>query len=90
MQCCTKEKHDFVSKIFMASGISITRTALPSCLQPTHTEEPKTDLTNAQHEAKLVYGQVIEEVLRKTGDSKLSDITGARCKQLVWNSSLFS
>jgi hypothetical protein len=71
-QCCTKDKHDFVSKIFLASGISVTRPALPACLQPTHTEEPKTDLLHAQQEAKLVYGQVIAEVLRKTGDqSKL-------------------
>eukprot|EP00882_Tetradesmus_deserticola_P033728 GHRQ01038552.1.p1 GENE.GHRQ01038552.1~~GHRQ01038552.1.p1 ORF type:complete len:181 (+),score=14.29 GHRQ01038552.1:767-1309(+) len=69
-KCCTKDKHDFVSKIFLASGISVTRPALPACLQPTHTEEPKTDLLNAQHEAKQVYGQVIAEVLRKTGISQ--------------------
>ncbi|WIA41915.1 hypothetical protein OEZ86_009230 [Tetradesmus obliquus] len=66
-KCCSKDKHDFVSKIFLASGISVTRPALPACLQPTHTEEPKTDLLHAQQEAKLVYGQVIAEVLRKTG-----------------------
>ncbi|WIA33064.1 hypothetical protein OEZ86_006220 [Tetradesmus obliquus] len=63
----TPEKVDFVSKIFLASGISTTRTAIPACLQPTQTQEPKTDLHSAQAEAKMVYGQVISEVLRKTG-----------------------
>lgn len=65
----------------MASGISMTRTALPACLQPTHTEEPKTDLVNAQQEAKLVYGQVITEVLRKTGawsyNAGIDDVTSS-------------
>jgi hypothetical protein len=32
--------------------------------------EPKTDLINAQAEAKMVYGQVITEVLRKTGAAR--------------------
>jgi hypothetical protein len=79
-QCCTKDKHEFVSKIFLASGISVTRPALPACLQPTHTEEPKTDLLHAQQEAKMVYGQVIAEVLRKTGDQSMasSGITRAQ------------
>jgi hypothetical protein len=67
LQCCTKAKHDFVSKIFLASGISTTQTAVPACIQPVHCDEPKMDLNNAQAEAKLVYGQVISEVLRKTG-----------------------
>jgi hypothetical protein len=67
LQCCTKAKHDFVSKIFLASGISTTMTAVPACIQPVHTDEPKMDLNNAQAECKLVYGQVISEVLRKTG-----------------------
>lgn len=66
-QCCTQEKHDFVSKIFLASGISTTRTALPKWLLPTYTDEPKTDYIHAQKEARIVYGQVITEVLRKTG-----------------------
>lgn len=66
-QCCTKEKHDFVCKIFLASGISTTRTALPKCLLPEYSAEPKTDLLNAQEEARMIYGQVISEVLRKTG-----------------------
>lgn len=82
-KCCTKEKHDFVSKIFLASGISVTRTALPACLQPTHIEEPKTDLKHAQEEAKMVYGQVITEVLRKTG-LKPTDID-----ILITNSSIY-
>jgi hypothetical protein len=56
-----------VSKIFLASGISTTQTAVPACIQPVHCDEPKMDLNNAQAEAKLVYGQVISEVLRKTG-----------------------
>jgi 3-ketoacyl-CoA synthase len=67
LQCAQQEKVDFVSKIFLASGISTTRTAIPACVQPTLTEEPKTDLNNAQAECKMVYGQVISEVLRKTG-----------------------
>ncbi|WIA35445.1 hypothetical protein OEZ86_003885 [Tetradesmus obliquus] len=66
-KCCTKAKHDFVSKIFLASGISTTQTAVPACIQPVHCDEPKMDLHNAQAECKLVYGQVISEVLRKTG-----------------------
>eukprot|EP00775_Hariotina_reticulata_P014382 gene14382-14484_t len=65
-KCCTKEKHDFVSKIFYKSGVSTTMTALPACIQPVYTNEPKTDLNNAQSETKLVYGQVITEVLKKT------------------------
>lgn len=64
---CTPEKHEFVSKIFRASGISYERTAVPPCLQPERTDEPKTDLNHAQAEAKLVYRQVIERVLAKTG-----------------------
>ena len=66
-QCCTPEKHAFVSKIFLASGISSTQTAIPACIQPTLTDEPKTDLNHAEEEAKMVYGQVISEVLAKTG-----------------------
>jgi 3-ketoacyl-CoA synthase len=66
-KCCKQEKHEFVSKIFLASGISTTRTAAPACIQPTLTDEPKTDLNNAQAESKMVYGQVISLVLRKTG-----------------------
>lgn len=68
VQCCTKEKHEFVSKIFKASGISHTNAALPACLQPTLTDEPKTDMLSAQKEAKMVIGQVVEEVLSKTGE----------------------
>jgi hypothetical protein len=74
-QCCTKDKHEFVSKIFLASGISVTRPALPACLQPAHTEEPKTDLLHAQQEAKMVYGQVIAEVFRKTGEYSMVSST---------------
>jgi 3-ketoacyl-CoA synthase len=62
-----KEKHEFISKLFLSSGISTTRTAVPACIQPTFTDEPKTDLVNAQAESKMVYSQVISEVLRKTG-----------------------
>ncbi|KAF6264149.1 FAE1/Type III polyketide synthase-like protein-domain-containing protein [Scenedesmus sp. NREL 46B-D3] len=58
---------DFVAKIFNKSGISPNMTAIPACVQPVYSNEPKTDLNNAQAEAKLVYGQVISEVLRKTG-----------------------
>lgn len=67
-QVCTKDKHAFVTKIFSASGISYTGTAIPACLQPTLTDAPKTDLNNAQQECKLVYGQVITDVLQKTGE----------------------
>ena len=56
-----------MSKIFRASGISYTNPALPACLQPTLTDEPKTDMLSAQKEAKMVIGQVVEEVLKKTG-----------------------
>jgi hypothetical protein len=66
-QACTQEKHEFVSRIFRASGISMTRSAVPTCLQPTLVDEPKNDMTHAAKEARLVYGQVVEEVLRKTG-----------------------
>jgi len=65
-----------VSKIFLAAGISTTRTALPACLQPCYTEEPKTDLNNAQAEAKMVFGQVISEVLNKTGESGFKEELG--------------
>jgi hypothetical protein len=57
-----------VSKIFLASGISTTRTIIPTCLNPIYAEEPKTDYKSAKVEAKMVYGQVVEEVLRKTGE----------------------
>lgn len=67
VQACTEEKHAFVSKIFKASGISYTNAALPACLQPTMTPEPKTDLHSAQQEAKMVLGQVVGDVLNKTG-----------------------
>lgn len=66
-KCCTEEKHSFVSKIFLASGISTTRTIIPICLNPIYADEPRTDYNHAKQEAKMVYGQVIEEVLRKTG-----------------------
>lgn len=56
-----------MSKIFLASGISKTRTALPECLLPVVSDEPRTDYNAAKDEAKLVYGQVVTEVLRKTG-----------------------
>jgi hypothetical protein len=57
-----------VSKIFRASGISLTRTAVPACLQPTMTDEPKTDMLNAQKEAKMVIGQIVTDVLDKTSE----------------------
>lgn len=56
-----------MSKIFLASGISTTRTIIPTCLNPIYAEEPKTDYNSAKVEAKMVYGQVVEDVLRKTG-----------------------
>jgi hypothetical protein len=56
-----------VGKIFLASGISTTRTIIPECLNPIYSPEPLTDYNSAKQEAKLVYGQVVEEVLRKTG-----------------------
>jgi hypothetical protein len=31
------------------------------------TDEPKTDMTSAGQEAKMVIGQVVEDVLKKTG-----------------------
>jgi hypothetical protein len=82
LQCCTKAKHDFVSKIFLASGISTTQTAVPACIQPVHTDEPKMDLNNAQAECKLVYGQVISEVLRKTGAKRSARPAGARLQAM--------
>jgi hypothetical protein len=58
-----------VKKIFLKSGISTTSTYLPACIQPTHTDDPKTDLDNAQKEARMVFTQVVDTVLRKTGAS---------------------
>jgi hypothetical protein len=84
LQCCTKAKHDFVSKIFLASGISTTQTAVPACIQPVHCDEPKMDLNNAQAEAKLVYGQVISEVLRKTGGPPLTQYDGLVAVHCGW------
>lgn len=63
-----------MTKIFLASGISTTRTIIPTCLNPIYSDEPKTDYNNAAQEARLVYGQVVEEVLRKTGENS------KRCK----------
>jgi 3-ketoacyl-CoA synthase len=83
LQCCKQEKHDFVSKIFLASGISTTRTAVPACVQPTLTAEPKTDLNSAQAECRMVYGQVISEVLRKTG------LAAADIDILITNTSIY-
>jgi hypothetical protein len=57
-----------VKKIFLKSGISTTATYLPACIQPTHTDDPKTDLDNAQKEARMVFTQVVDTVLRKTGE----------------------
>lgn len=45
----------------------MTRTIIPTCLNPIYSEEPKTDYNSAKQEAQMVYGQVIEEVMRKTG-----------------------
>jgi hypothetical protein len=87
LQCCTKEKHDFVSKIFYKSGISTTMTALPASIQPVYTTEPKTDANNAQNEARMVYGQVITEVLKKTGEQCRSRIAWHQqpaCKKAPW------
>ena len=59
---------------------------MPKNLQPKYTDEPKTDLFSAAAEAKLVYGQVIEEVLRKTGnltanaDKTFSEVATANCR----------
>eukprot|EP00878_Enallax_costatus_P041492 GHUV01048285.1.p1 GENE.GHUV01048285.1~~GHUV01048285.1.p1 ORF type:complete len:121 (+),score=22.42 GHUV01048285.1:194-556(+) len=64
----TKEKHEFVSKIFLKSGISLTRTAVPAAIQPTLCDQPTQDLNVAQAECKMVYGQVITNVLEKTGN----------------------
>ncbi|KAF6251589.1 FAE1/Type III polyketide synthase-like protein-domain-containing protein [Scenedesmus sp. NREL 46B-D3] len=52
--CAQQEKADFVSKIFLASGISTTRTANPACLQPTLTAEPKPGLNNAKAECRII------------------------------------
>lgn len=68
LQAVTKEKHEFVSKIFIKSGISMTRTAVPAAVQPTLSDEPRQDLNAAQDECKMVYGQVITNVLKKTGE----------------------
>jgi hypothetical protein len=68
LQFCTQEKMDFVSKIFNKSGIDPNMTAIPACILPVYCDEPKTDLNSAQAEAKMVYGQVITEVLRKAGE----------------------
>jgi hypothetical protein len=71
LQFCTQEKMDFVAKIFNKSGISSNMTAIPASILPVYSKEPKTDLNSAQAEAKMVYGQVINEVLCKTGESWL-------------------
>jgi hypothetical protein len=60
---------DFVAKIFNKSGIDPNMTAIPACILPVYSAEPKTDLNSAQAEAKMVYGQVITEVLHKTGEA---------------------
>lgn len=78
VQACTEEKHAFVSKIFKASGISYTNAALPACLQPTMTAEPKTDLHSAQQEAKLVLGQIVGDVLNNTGEGQCCLMVPAR------------
>lgn len=66
VQMYTPEKSAFVNKI-SASGISYTNPALPACLQPTLTAEPKTDMNSAQQEANMVLGKVVNDVLNKTG-----------------------
>jgi len=82
-KCVNQEQRDFVWKIWSKSGINDRATFLPKNLQPQYTDEPKTDLYSAAAEARLVYGQVIEEVLRKTG-LKATDVD-----ILVTNTSIY-
>jgi 3-ketoacyl-CoA synthase len=66
-QCCTPEKHEFVSKVFLKAGINTKRTYLPAWLNPIYAETPLTDLDAAAEEAKMVLTGVVSDLLDKTG-----------------------
>jgi hypothetical protein len=48
------------------------------------TDEPKTDMISAGQEAKMVIGQVVEDVLKKTGRANLPYPTAADNFSCMW------
>jgi hypothetical protein len=62
----TPEKIAFCDRIYRASGIA-DRACLPPWLQPVPGSRPMTDLVHSNREARMVQGQCVAELLRKTG-----------------------
>jgi hypothetical protein len=66
----SQEKIEFCDRILRGSGIADNRAALPAWLQPDKSDEPKTDTAHSGREARMVQGQCVAELLRKTGARK--------------------
>ncbi|KAI8476033.1 MAG: FAE1/Type III polyketide synthase-like protein-domain-containing protein [Monoraphidium minutum] len=75
----SREKIEFVDRIYRVSGIA-DRACLPPWLQPHAGSEPNTDSAHAGREARMVQGQCVAEVLRKTGmEAHQIDILVTNC-----------
>jgi hypothetical protein len=61
------DKIEFCDRIYQASGIGDNCAALPPWLQPDKSDRPMTDIAHCNKEARMVQGQCVAEVLRKTG-----------------------
>jgi len=67
LQECKDENYEFISKVFLRSGISPCGTYLPAWINPVHTSKPKYDMDIAKKEAEMTMCGAVAELLERTG-----------------------
>ncbi len=78
MQGYTKEKEEFLTKVFFKSGIDRDGSYLPPWLNPSQAKQPLYDMDTAAKEARMVMFGAVSDVLEKTGKLEQSMQHAAR------------
>jgi hypothetical protein len=62
-----QENYDFITKVFLKSGISHHGSYLPAWINPVLSKEPRYDTPMCLKEAEMTMGGCLQELLDKTG-----------------------
>lgn len=83
-QECNDENYDFITKVFLKSGIGHHASYLPAWINPILSKEPKYDMNMAMREAEMTMGCAMQEVLEKTGELSSSAHGGCVARHRPW------
>lgn len=77
------ENYDFITKVFLKSGISHNGSYLPAWINPVLSKEPRYDLPMALKEAEMTMGGAVQELLDKTGEQPAGKVQFKDCSS-IW------